>query len=231
MPIKINKPIGYTPLELIEEYKKKNSINEKMSFAGRLDPMAYGLMILLRGIECKSQNLYCGKDKIYEFNILYGFKTDTLDILGIPEKKEREEREIKKGKIFQSFPIYSSKTLKIDGKMKPLWCWAKEGKLDNSLIPKKEVEIYEIDKLNNVVMNNSEILEVINKRISKLSKKSKKSFRYNLIKEKWAEKLNDTRLYKVEKYKAKVSSGTYIRGLCDTMGGVAFDINRIDIIF
>ena len=55
-------------------------------------------MILLKGVECKSQNLYCGKDKIYEFNILYGFKT-SLDILGIAEENEIRKKEIKKENI------------------------------------------------------------------------------------------------------------------------------------
>ena len=69
MPTKINKPLGFTPLELIERYKKENNISKKISFAGRLDPMAYGLMILLEGEECKKQEISCGKDKIYEFRI------------------------------------------------------------------------------------------------------------------------------------------------------------------
>ena len=32
MPIKIYKPIGMTPVELIINYKKKNQIKEKVSF-------------------------------------------------------------------------------------------------------------------------------------------------------------------------------------------------------
>ena len=76
MPIKIYKPIGITPLQLIKKYKRENNIKEKISFAGRLDPMAHGEMVLLKGDECKKQDSFCGKDKIYEFEILYGFTTD-----------------------------------------------------------------------------------------------------------------------------------------------------------
>ena len=53
MPIKIYKPIGMTPVELIRNYKKENHIKERVSFAGRLDPMAHGEMVLLVGDECK----------------------------------------------------------------------------------------------------------------------------------------------------------------------------------
>ena len=233
MPIKIIKPIGITPLELIEKYKKENNINKKVSFAGRLDPMAYGLMVLLEGDECKKQDLYCGKDKIYEFNIIYGFETDSLDILGISKKIDKKGIDYKKliGKIVQPFPVYSSKTLKIDGINKPLWWWEKNGKLDKSMIPKKEVEIYEIDKLEENYYNNEEINIIINNRLSKLSDKNKKKFRYDEISREWKDNLEEKKIYKVNKFRTKVSSGTYIRGICEDMGGVAFDINRIDIIF
>ena len=60
MPIKIYKPIGVTPVQLVEKYKKENSIDEKVSFAGRLDPMAHGEMVLLVGDECKKQDSFFG---------------------------------------------------------------------------------------------------------------------------------------------------------------------------
>ena len=95
----INKKIGETPLEVLNNYKKtlkeddlyeltekKNKKKIKFSYAGRLDPMARGKMIILRGLECKNQDLYCDLDKEYEFEILFNFKTDTYDILGLLEK-------------------------------------------------------------------------------------------------------------------------------------------------
>ena len=92
-----------------------------------------------KGDECKKQNLYCGKDKIYEFNIIYGFKSDSLDILGISEKIDEIKLDYRKivGKYLQPYPIYSSKTLTIDGKTKPLWWWNKNNKLEKNLFLKK----------------------------------------------------------------------------------------------
>jgi tRNA U55 pseudouridine synthase TruB len=232
MPIKIFKPIGFTPLELINDYKKKYNIN-KLSFAGRLDPMACGLMLLLEGDECKKQLEYCGKDKIYEFKILYGFKTDSLDILGFSKIIDLLEFNYKDllGKSEQKYPIYSSKTLKINGITKPLWYWEKKGLLNYSLIPKKGVEVYKIEKNEVKEYSNYEIKDIIFSRISKLSEENKVKFRYFEIKKMWEENLGEEKKYKVETFRARVSSGTYIRGLCEKMGGVAFDINRIDIIF
>ena len=121
MPIIINKPIGITPLELIQQYKAENSINEKMSFAGRLDPMARGVMVLLKGQECKLQESLCGRDKIYEFELLQGFETDTLDVLGIVENYNGIFSSINIndfiGSFSQKYPNYSS----IVVNKKPLW--------------------------------------------------------------------------------------------------------------
>ena len=83
MPIKIYKPIGVTPVQLVEKYKKENSIDEKVSFAGRLDPMASGLMIILTNEHCLQQNNFHNFSKIYEFKIAIGLSTDTYDILGL----------------------------------------------------------------------------------------------------------------------------------------------------
>lgn len=233
MPIKIFKPVGLTPLELIEKYKKTNNIKQKMSFAGRLDPMASGLMLLLVGDECKKQPEYCGKDKIYEFKILYGFKTDSLDILGISETIENTDFNYIDliGEVEQKYPVYSSKTLKIGDITKPLWYWEKKGILKDSMVPKKNVKVFDLNILERKEYSNLEIQDMIFERISKLSEKNKDKFRYKDIKEKWEVNLLDDKKYRVESFRTKVSSGTYIRGLCEKMGGVAFDINRIDIIF
>ena len=231
MPIKINKPLGMTPLELITEYKKKNNITEKMSFAGRLDPMAHGEMILLIGNECKNQNQYCGKDKIYRFEILKNIKTDSLDILGIFENIENIENiEHKKkyiGKFKQKYPKYSS--INVNGK--PLWWWSKKKLLYKIEIPEKEVEIYNSKLLETTKIKSNLLLQHIKLKLSKLSEKSKKNFRYYEILHQWEKKLNnENNVYDILKYEMKVSSGTYIRKICEEMGGIAYDIERINII-
>ena len=233
MPITIFKPLGLTPLELIKKYKKENNITGKMSFAGRLDPMAYGQMILLKGEDCKLQDTFCGKDKIYEFKIILGLETDSLDILGIPKilPSNFNYKIITNGKFQQKYPRYSSKVISIEGKSKPMWWWEKQGKLDESLIPGKEVEIYEVKELSFEIYTSSYLNKIINDRLSKLTENNRDRFRYNTIKDNWDELLRDKRQFEVKKFRVKVSSGTYIRGLCQKMGGVALDIHRTNIIF
>ena len=50
----VNKPIGKTPLEMVQFFKKNNPeyAESTISYAGRLDPMAHGLLILLIGGVC-----------------------------------------------------------------------------------------------------------------------------------------------------------------------------------
>ena len=43
------------------------------------------------------------------------------------------------------------------------------------------------------------------------------------------ENLSLVNVFKIERYRAQVSSGTYIRSLCERMGGIAYDINRIEV--
>ncbi len=84
-PIITYKKLGETPLECLERARIEQNIDLSipMTYAGRLDPMAEGLMILLAGEECKNKDKYLGFDKTYEFEVLVGFETDTYDLLGL----------------------------------------------------------------------------------------------------------------------------------------------------
>lgn len=55
--ISIYKPVGKTPLQMVEELRKRfpDIANEKLGFAGRLDPMAEGLLLVLIGEENKKE--------------------------------------------------------------------------------------------------------------------------------------------------------------------------------
>ena len=56
-------------------------------FCGRLDPMARGKILLLINDECKKMPLYLNNNKTYQFEICFGFQTDTDDFLGLIENK------------------------------------------------------------------------------------------------------------------------------------------------
>lgn len=251
MPIFISKSIGQTPNELINDYKKKHPDSKKVSFAGRLDPMAFGIMMLLVNEECKLQPQYIGLDKIYEFEIVYGFETDTYDILGLVTNFttifnvqslhyiEILDLNTYIKKFEQLYPAYSS----IVVNKKPLWEWSKLGKIDTITIPSKLVEIYSLETIENTHTSNDykELYTNIIKLISTLSNENKPKFRFNDIVDSWKttfETLSKFIHYKpvIKKYRATVSSGTYIRSLAHQIGkdvgcgAIAMNIKRIDFI-
>ena len=141
MPLYVYKDIGQTPLELINTIKLDSDNKIKYSYAGRLDPMARGQMIILQDKECKSKDNYLNLDKEYEFEILLGYQTDTFDILG--KIQNSFSKNIPKildfnltkylGQQEQYYPPYSSKVVN----KKPLWLWSKENRLNEIEIPKK----------------------------------------------------------------------------------------------
>ncbi len=225
--LKLNKKMSETPLECIQRWKKENPeyVEEKMTYAGRLDPMAEGELLVLVGEECKKKEEYLGLDKEYEVDILFGFSTDTYDILGLiknwvdgslglVEFKGKIEIFLKKlvGKRIQKYPPFSSKT--VDGKQ--LFQIVKDGKLDTKKIPTKEIEIYKTELLKNYYISGRELKGEIMKRILLV----KGDFRQEEILNEWNEVLSGQREKKflISKIRVKCSSGTYMRSIAQELG-------------
>jgi tRNA pseudouridine55 synthase len=93
MIIQFNKKIGETMDEMISRFRLEYSIDNKIkvAYAGRLDPLAFGIIILLTDKDIYNKEKYCGKDKTYTCMIVHGVQTDTYDIMGkIVSDKNRE---------------------------------------------------------------------------------------------------------------------------------------------
>lgn len=148
----VNKPKQYTSHDVVAKVKK--ICGEKVGHTGTLDPMATGVLPLLIGQGTKLSKYLINHDKIYVSTIQLGKKTDTLDSEGniIEEKavnikllnKENVQKvlEFQKGKKTQTPPIYSA--IKVNGKK--LYEYARKGV--EVEIPKREIEIYNIELLN-----------------------------------------------------------------------------------
>lgn len=239
----LNKEIGETPLECMERFRLSKGLDPllPMTYAGRLDPMAEGVLLVLVGEECKNKDKYLGLDKEYEVEILFGFATDTYDILGKIKNKKLESKngiqseEIKKelekfkGKFVQEYPAYSSKT--VDGVQ--LHTLANEGKLPDEM-PTKEVEIYDIEMLEEREIDSKTLLEEIKNKISKV----KGDFRQSEILDLWQQNLGMSdvpKKFKIIKIKVVCSSGTYMRSLAHNLGtrlgvpALAYSIKRTKI--
>ncbi len=231
--ILLNKKEGETPLEAIYRFKTANPDYKDlpMTYAGRLDPMAEGLLLLLVGEECKQKDKYLKFSKEYEVEVLLGFETDTSDILGKITKIETKPEIFSEEKISgallstkniaQKYPAYSSKTF--EGK--PLWQWAREGE-------EKEIEsdakITDAEFLEQREINGNELLKNIFERIAKVNG----DFRQQEILELWREKINTNENYQIISLKISSTGGAYMRVFASQLGKVlgipalAFSIKR-----
>src|ERR1700744_4448739 len=88
--IVLDKKLGQTPLEAIQEWKAANREYAEVpaSYAGRLDPMATGLLLVLLGDECKKKESYTGLNKEYGVEVLLDLGSDTGDTLGMIEQND-----------------------------------------------------------------------------------------------------------------------------------------------
>ncbi len=226
--ILLNKKEGETPLQALESFRAKNKKYKvvKMTYAGRLDPMASGLLLVLAGEETKNKEKYLGLDKEYEFEVLFGFATDTYDILGkvnyshtLKNIRITElEKSIKKnlrhfaGKFRQKYPAYSSKTVR----GKPLFSYARSGK--DIEAPEREVYVKSLKVLRLRTTSSQNLLANIEKRI----KKVKGDFRQAEIIKIWRKYLLGHSMSKskffIAKLKIKCGSGTYVRSISNSLG-------------
>ena len=220
--INLYKPVGLTPLQALEKFKDNNSAyrGKKMSYPGRLDPMAEGILIVLVGDENKKMEQYMKLDKEYIAQILFGFNSDSHDVLGIPNRGERKEiddktlkKKIKsfKGDYDMKVPVFSS--IRVKGKA--LLNYARRGKLDKIEIPRFRVRIKSIFIDNIYEISGRRLLKEILKKINMV----KGDFRQDEIKTRWRLLLNGSEeKFKVVKIYVKCSSGTYIRAIARDVG-------------
>lgn len=235
----LDKPIGKTPLDMVHLFKEQNSAysDDTISYAGRLDPMAHGLLLLLIGDENKKREQYLPLPKTYEVEILFGFETDTYDMLGkvskvsevpkVPKVEIQKELQSFVGKREQEYPPYSSKT--VNGK--PLFWWARNNKLEEIEIPKRDVEIFSIAVLSDRGVTGKKLLQNIEERISLVFG----DFRQQEILRGWRSSINTRHVYSIVKIEVHCASGTYMRSLAHDLGkrmgtaAIAYDIYRTKV--
>ncbi len=233
------KPVGYSPLDLLKKLKEKypELRNKKMAYAGRLDPLAEGIVLFVIGEELKNFDSYLTMDKRYEARILFGFSSDTYDVLGIPQKKDKKnlsEEEVRKalesfkGSFNFSLPPFSGYKVK----KKPLFRWALEGRLKEVSVPRKKANVYSLEVLEIHRIKEGDLRKEILGKIGEV----KGDFRQRKITECW-EKILTTRRenYLVARLDIFCSSGCYVRSVADEVGkktetgAVLLDLKRTKV--
>jgi tRNA pseudouridine55 synthase len=218
----IYKEVGETPLEALERFRasRVDLVSIPMTYAGRLDPLAEGKLLILMGDECKDKERYLGLDKEYEVRIVFGISTDTHDALGLPSAVHSDglnpgtltSLDVSKyvGRFTQEYPAFSSKT--VNGIQ--LHKLARNGELPEEM-PSKEVEIYSIELIESSTIRAGDLKAMIISHIDKV----RGDFRQEEIKKRWNETFTDpSQLFECIKIRVSSSSGTYMRSLTDRIG-------------
>lgn len=222
--LNLYKPVGITPLQLIEIFKKKHPEYRdiKLGYAGRLDPMAEGVLLVLAGDENRKRKHYEAMEKTYAFDCLFGVTTDTFDMLGLITDTTRVSKEIIKKDLpsildkigqqtTQQYPAYSSRT--VNGK--PLFYWARHNSLDEIIIPSHPIAISELRLIKIQTISFNKLRKYVFENIEQV----KGDFRQKEIIKSWKQyfKRAQTSLV-VTTCSITCSSGTYVRSLCDEIG-------------
>lgn len=242
----IEKQVGETPLEALERLREKLGLSPDvpLAYAGRLDPMASGKLLILIGEECKKQTQYHSLDKEYEVEVVFGMSSDSGDVLGIithnlqtvltvPEVES--SLDAMRGTITLPYPHFSSKTVK----GKPLHTWTLEGRLNEIEVPQKASKIYTLKLSELAVMSKAEIVENALQKIESIPKVTDErkalgaDFRRDKVRASWHAFAEDGEdMYQVASFTCVASSGTYMRSLAEELGkrlgttGLALSIHR-----
>jgi tRNA pseudouridine(55) synthase len=223
--IEAYKKIGQTPLQLLDKLREEdpNLSNEILSYAGRLDPIAEGKMMILVGKkENRRREKYLHYDKTYEAHVLFGFSTDTLDIMGMVTNHTNGDDDINSTDLHRvlekirnlriiDYPNYSSKTVR----GKALFQWEREGRTNEITIPQRAIKVKRIMLLETLELSGVDLWDYLETTIRKVTG----DFRQKQILTKWQNTLTSINndfskfKFKVAKIKFRVSGGTYIRSL------------------
>jgi tRNA pseudouridine(55) synthase len=235
----IYKAAGETLASLVSRFRIEQSLSLEtpITYAGRLDPMASGLVLLLVGEMCKQKDSFLIADKTYTFEVLFGVSTDSFDMLGLIanqlEVLPNEEHirsvlsNIQNMTVFP-YPPFSSKP--VDGV--PLFTHAKEGTLPETM-PTMVGEIKELT-LKNV---RKEMFGDVVSRAIEIMEKVEGDFRQKDIVGGWRQFLVEKKDQHcvIATLEATVTTGVYIRTLATLIGealgtpALAYSIERIKV--
>ncbi len=231
----LDKRVGETPLMALSAWKVRTPAYKEVSasYAGRLDPMAEGKLLILLGEECKKQKAYTALDKEYEIEVLLDASSDTGDALGLVEYAGKETNiqagftlaEIlrkEKGTHLRVYPRFSSKT--VNGK--PLFLHTLEGTLADSEIPTHEEHIYTITLIHTTRISPETLSGRIHAFLARVPKTDEPSkmlgadFRINEVQGSWQKLFKELgqREFVVLRLRVACGSGTYMRSLAPRIG-------------
>ena len=237
--LNVYKPPCVTPYQSIKYLRSRLHIltETKIGYAGRLDPLASGVLLLMLGEECKKRDIYQNHDKKYRFDLTFGIRTDSLDPLGIVQAdtvfseidKDRMRIVLKKfiGEINQKYPLYSSYA--INGV--PMFKLAREGAITDADRPIKSVNIKALSLIDLQRKSLKDYADGVIERVNRIEG----HFRQTAVIDSWKRIKESNQIVQIATIEADVSTGTYIRSLAEDISkelntfGIADNIIRTSV--
>ena len=232
----IHKERGETLAVLLERFRREYSIGDdiKLTYAGRLDPMAEGIVLVLAGESRFEKDALLGLPKTYEVDVILGIATDTQDTLGfitatadkeIDEASVRTVLDAMQSIVSLPYPLYSS--VPVAGK--PLFVHARAG--TPVVVPIKKVTIHSTVLVSITKERLADVAASVIVDIQKVVG----DFRQEATITQWREFVTSDKDVVVVRVRIDASSGTYMRSLAAWMGqelgvpALAYRIKRIRI--
>jgi tRNA pseudouridine55 synthase len=220
-PYLLDKPVADTPLDTLERLRdlRPDLAGEKLAYAGRLDPMASGLLVVLHGSMLKEQERYWNLPKEYLAEALLGWRSDSYDILGIPSLAATmlpspvrilTTLQAMVGKLDLSVPVFSS--VVHDGV--PLFAHARAGIAPDVQVPVRRMAVNQVDTI--AVEPLSE--RVLRERIDDAVGRVRGNFRQDEILAAWHALLRPGEELVTVRFTIACAGGTYVRSVVHELG-------------
>lgn len=208
-PILVDKPLGATPLQALALLRVAQQLpaRMKLAYAGRLDPMATGLLPVLHGDLLQHQEDFWYLSKRYSATVLIGIHTDSFDMLGMPERLAGDAPDAERittairglvGKTFLSVPVFSSYRFRENLDEIPVRCMAVS-----------QIDVHGMDVLDHEALN-----ALVCQRISLVQG----AFRQTETLDAWQRVLKKPGQWPTVALDIHCASGTYIRSLAHELG-------------
>lgn len=209
------KPVGLTPLNAVEALKRKLSLSgedARLAYAGRLDPMAEGVLPLLGGEDRFSPEKHRQHDKTYISTFVVGLQSDSGDLLGLVKVRDtitQPDLPSLVGNRERRLPDWASPHMKNQLKGLPI----------TPLF--KHMDVHSVDLLGGAYQTGEELKQYAFRQLEKAT------FPYRVAEARRAwEALPGGALFQTHRVQFQVAAGTYIRTLAEESGCLVLSLTR-----
>ena len=217
----IHKPRGQTPLRAMTDWANGQPAlaEEPRVYAGRLDPMAEGALLVLTGEDRHALQVHLRHDKTYVATFLFGVSSDTGDGLGRVAAGQGELPSVEDvlgavkllcGTHVLPLPVWSSHRVR----GKPLWWWAQRGRSDEVEVPVRAMTVTRVAEVTARMVRAEDVAADMKTRIAEVEG----DFRQDDALHAWEAVARSTSTLVEATAVLDVTSGTYVRALADLLG-------------